>query len=125
MAKKRILVLSQDPGLIGSLKANFPGRSYKMVLIEKDDGRLKENLEALQPDVVLIDILAPGVEGVQTMLEVRQLSPAPILGLCKSREHRDRVRRLDLKSDNYLSEPLTFTDLMKQIEAITSPATTG
>ncbi len=120
MKDKRILVLGRDPGLLGSLKSNLPARGYQLIYVETLDDGLQESLEALRPDIVLVNIETPSLDGIELCLRVRQMSPAPILVLGNTRTQRDKVRRLDLKSDTGLSEPLSFADLMRRIEEATS-----
>ncbi len=120
MKDKRILVLSRDPGLISSLKDNLPERGYQVIYAEIFDEGLRESLEAVHPDIVLVDTVAPSLDGIELSLKVRQMSSAPILMLSNSRTRKDRIRRLDLGAKGGLSEPISFTDLMRRIEEATS-----
>lgn len=120
MKTKRILVLSRDPAMVSSLKDNLHGRGYQIVCSEAFDDGLEAVLRAMPPDIVLVDIAAPGMEGIEVSLRVRQIAPVPILMLSNSHTRKDRIRRLYLGTRDNLSEPISFDDLLKRIEEATS-----
>ncbi len=120
MKDKRILVLSHDPAMFSSLKDNLPDRGYQIVCSEACDEGLKDVIQAIQPDVVLVDIAAPGMDGIEVSLRVRQITPVPVLMLSKSRTSSDQIRRLELGTKSRLSRPISFGDLAKRIKEATS-----
>ncbi len=124
MKDKRILVLSRDPAMVSNLKDNLPERGYQIVCSEAFDEGLKDGIQAMQPDIVLVDIAAPGTDCIEVSLEVslrvRQITPVPVLMLSNSQTRKDRIRRLDLGTRSHLSQPISFDDLIRRIEEATS-----
>ncbi len=120
MKDKRILVLSRDPAMVSNLKDNLPERGYQIVCSEAFDEGLKDVIQAMQPDIVLVDIAAPGMDGIEVSLRVRQITPVPVLMLSNSQTRKDRIRRLDLGTRSHLSQPISFDDLIRRIEEATS-----
>jgi two-component system KDP operon response regulator KdpE len=117
---KRILVLSRNPAMVGSLKDNLPAPGYQIVCSEAFAEDLKGVIQAVQPDIVLVDIAAPGMRGIEVSLRVRQITPVPVLMLSNSQTTKGRIRRLDLGTESRLSKPISFDDLVKRIEEATS-----
>ncbi len=120
MKSKRILVLSGDPAMVSSLKDNLPERGYQIVCSEAFDETLKDVIRAIQPDIVLVDVAAPGMDGIEVSLRVRQITPVPVLMLSNSRTTKGRIRRLDLGTRSHLSKPISFDDVVRRIEEATS-----
>ncbi len=112
---KRILIISSDPELLRILQHNLPAQSYE-VSSSRDRGELEELLDRVLPDLVILDILMPWLDGIELCLCIRQWCQVPIIMLSTWGARRDTVRSLDLNSNSYLTEPFGVAELMALIE---------
>ncbi len=79
-----------------------------------------EALEALEerPDVVLLDVMLPDMDGYEVMRHIRELSPVPILMLTARTEDRDKIRGLESGADDYLTKPFNPDELVARVRAL-------
>ena len=116
LTKKRILVISDDPKLMEFLSHGLPEGAYKV----KSMGNMREDLESVldsePPDLIIMDILMPCMDGIDLCLRIRQWCPAPIIMLSTWGARRDTVRGLDLGAESYLTEPFDIDGLMERID---------
>ncbi|MBA7687903.1 Transcriptional regulatory protein WalR [subsurface metagenome] len=114
--KKKILIVSDDPKLLGVLQGNLPNNCYQ-VMSSRDSGEeLREVLDEVLPDLVILDVLMPRLDGIELCLRIRRWCEVPIIMLSSWGAGKDEVRGLDLGADGYLSEPFNIDDLMVQID---------
>ncbi len=116
MAKKKILIVSSEPELLGLLQHNLPENGYQVTSIGDIEEDLKEVVDRFLPDLIILDILMPWLDGVEVCLRIRQWCQAPVIMLSTWDAGKDTVRSLDLSSDSYLSKPYGVADLMAQID---------
>jgi len=117
MTKKKVLVISDDPKLVGFLSHGLAECAYS---VKNSDNIMGEDLEVVLdrelPDLVIMDIVMPGMDGIELCLRIRQWCPAPIIMLSTWGASKDKVRGLDLSSDYYLTEPFDVAELIARIE---------
>ena len=115
MSKVRVLVAEDDDALRQLLKDALPENGYEVA--EASDG-----LEAIEvfheqnPDVVLLDITMPGLDGFEVLRRLRQISGLPIIMLSGRRATGDKVRALSAGADDYLTKPFDLRELIVRIE---------
>ena len=110
--KKSILVISHDPALVEFIQSNLVQRGYRLISKRDAEYRLREVLKELKPDLVIVDIMAPGMSGIKISLYIRQWSPIPTILLSSWKAGKDKVRSLDVHSASCLSDPLGIDELM-------------
>ena len=118
MAKIEILVISSDPALLRLLQQNFNKSDYQIASTQHTDEELKAVLEKEAPDIVILDIMMPNLNGVEVCLRIRQWSQIPIIMLSAWGAEQGKVRGLDLSADSYLTEPFGIDELMVRIEEV-------
>ncbi|MFC1869699.1 response regulator transcription factor [Chloroflexota bacterium] len=116
MTKKRILVVSGDPELLRILQHNLPQESCEVATGRVSGEDLKEVLDVMLPDLIILDIQMPWLDGIELCLRIRQWCQAPVIMLSTWGATRDTVRGLDLSSDCYLTDPFDATELVSRIE---------
>jgi len=116
MAEKKILVVSGDSTLLGFLEKNLPVNGYQVVSTRDTGERLKTVLDRVLPDLLVLDIMMPSLDGIEVCLRIRQWSEVPILMLTTWGAGKDKVRGLDLSSESYLTSPSGIAELTKQVE---------
>ncbi|MFC1914546.1 response regulator transcription factor [Chloroflexota bacterium] len=115
-AKIKNLVVSNDPAMLGFLPQSLDECGYHVITTQHTDGQLKETLDRELPDIVILDIMMPGLDGIEVGLRIRKWSQVPILMLSTWGAGEDKVRGLDLISDTYLTEPFGIEGVRERVE---------
>ena len=118
MVKRKILIASTDPVMQGILRQELPNHGYKITSTHVSGEELRMILNKTSPDMVILDIMMPWLDGIELSLLIRQWSQVPIMMLSAWGAGKGKVRGLDLSSDSYLTEPFDTTKLLEQIEEI-------
>lgn len=100
----RVLVISKDTKLMDFLQCNFSSSGYQ-VLHDQAEEELKSILDRVMPDLIILDIMMPRLDGIELCLSIRQRSRVPIIMLSTWGTGIAEVRGLDLSSESYLTEP--------------------
>lgn len=118
ITQKKILVISGDPILQGFIGDNLGERGHQVARWRENGDKVKAILNNVLPDLVILDIEMPRLDGVEMCLRIRQWSQAPIIMLSTWGAGKDKVRGLDLSSDDYLTEAFGAAELMARIEEV-------
>ena len=116
IVENRVLIISSDPELLTMLQHNLPDGGYEITSVRDSGEEMKEVLDRLLPDLIILDIQMPWLDGIELCLRIRQWCQVPIIMLSTWGANRDTVRGLDLSSDTYLTEPFDVKELMARIE---------
>ena len=122
MADYRILLTDDDRGLLEMLLSIFRRAGYHDLLTASS------GLEALrlwreeQPDLVVLDVMMPGMDGFSVLREIRRASRIPVLMLTARGEAEDRIEGLENGADDYLPKPFLPKELLLRAGAILSRA---
>lgn len=117
MAKKAILLVDDDPQLIRLVRANLETVGYRP-LIAMDARSALQTIEAEMPDMIILDIMLPGIDGYELCQRIREFSSVPIIMLTAKVEDADKVRGLKLGADDYITKPFNAQELLARIEAV-------
>ncbi len=116
ITRKKILIISDDPRLTGFLSTSLSASEFNIANMDNVGGDLGAELDREIPDLVILDILMPWMDGIELCLRVRQWCPAPIIMLSTWGAKKDTVRGLDLGAETYLTEPFDIEGLKERIE---------
>lgn len=117
MAAEKILVVDDDLNICELLKIYLEKENYKVVIA--NDGMTAVNLFTQeQPDLVLLDIMLPQLDGWQVCREIRKFSDKPIIMLTAKGELFDRVLGLELGADDYVVKPFESKEVIARIKAV-------
>jgi len=112
--KPRILLIEDDPQIRRFLRASLPTQGYE--LLEAESGREGLGLAAAQtPDLILLDLGLPDMDGIEVIRQVRLWSAVPIIILSARDQEREKVATLDAGADDYLTKPFGVGELMARI----------
>jgi len=112
-----LLLIDDDDKLTEPMKHRLEGAGYQVQIAP--DGRVGLGLAlASRPDLILLDIMLPDMDGWQVCQEVRRFSQTPILMLTALDSEVDRVRGLELGADDYLTKPFSFHELVARVRAM-------
>lgn len=113
--KKKILLIDDDALLRRSLGYNLSQAGFKVLTA----GTAEEGLDLLvstQPDLVLLDINLPGIDGLEALKQVREGSSIPVIFVTARRRELDEVLGLELGADDYITKPFDFDVLLARIK---------
>ena len=116
MSKIKTLVISSDPVMQKFLQRNLDDGNYQLISTEQTGGELRSVLDTELPDIVILDIMMPYLEGVETCLRIRQWSLVPIIMLSAWGVENGKVRALNLSADTYLTKPFGIDGVKTRIE---------
>lgn len=114
---KRILVVDDEPRMIGFIRMNLELEGHQV--IEARSGL--EALEAVRtrlPDVILLDVMMPDLDGFETLRMLREFSNTPVIMLTAKGEENDKVYGLELGADDYVTKPFGPRELTSRIKAV-------
>ncbi|GAB7386745.1 response regulator transcription factor [Bacillaceae bacterium] len=113
----KVLVADDDPNVCEIIRLYFEKQQIKMV--EAHDGAAAlELIEKEKPDVVILDVMMPKMDGYETCREIRKKYDIPIIMLTAKGEEFDRVLGLELGADDYVTKPFSPRELIARIKAI-------
>jgi two-component system OmpR family response regulator len=113
----RILVVDDD-GEIRRLLAGFLGRNGFAVDTARDAADMEAALAAGAPDLVVLDLVLPGVSGLELCRRIRGRSEVPIIMLTARGDDTDRIVGLEMGADDYLAKPFNPRELLARIRAV-------
>jgi DNA-binding response OmpR family regulator len=120
----RILVVDDEPSVTDLLAYNLRKAGYETLLAA--DGREALRLaRQSNPDLILLDLMIPEVDGLDVCRELRKTSNVPIIMLTARGEEIDRVVGLELGADDYVSKPFGVRELLARIKAVLRRAQSG
>jgi two-component system KDP operon response regulator KdpE len=114
---KLILVVDDEPRMINFMRMNLELEGAR-VASASDGSEALERAREDMPDVMLLDIMMPEMDGFETLRRLRQFSQVPVLILTARGEEEDRVRGLELGADDYISKPFSHRELVSRIRAV-------
>ncbi len=124
---KKILVVDDEKPIVDILKLNLQKENYEVYeAYDGEEALLKA--QTLQPDLVLLDVMLPKMDGFTVCRKIRETSTVPILMLTAREEEVDKVLGLELGADDYITKPFSIRELMARIKANmrrTSPSGTN
>lgn len=117
MAIARVVVIDDEPNLIKFVSQNLRARGYD-VMDAPNGLEGVELIKSYKPDLIVLDIGMPGMDGFEVCSYVRQFSDAAIIMLTASGNEGDKIRALDLGADDYLTKPFAVGELMARVRAV-------
>lgn len=121
-----ILLVDDDPALLRTLRINLRARGHQ-VLIARDGRSALQAAAEEEPDLVVLDLGLPDIDGVTVLRQLRGYSAVPVVVLSARHSSDDKVEALDLGADDYVTKPFGVEELMARIRAALrhSPAQTS
>ena len=112
----RVLVVDDEPQILRALGVNLRARGYEVDLAGSGEAALRLAAEQ-HPDLVVLDLGLPGIDGVQVIEGLRGWSSVPILVLSARETEREKVRALDAGADDYVTKPFGMDELLARVRA--------
>ena len=120
MAGKNVLIVEDEPKIAELLRDYLVAAGFLATIIERGDlavAAIRKNAPAL----VLLDIMLPGMDGMDVCREIRKFSPIPIIMLTARVEEIDRIVGLELGADDYVCKPFSPREIVARVKAVPGP----
>lgn len=112
-----ILVVDDEPAVTDLIRYNLRKAHYR-VLTAADGPRALELAREEQPDLILLDLMIPRIDGLEVCRRLRQESQVPVIIITARGEEADRVIGLELGADDYVCKPFSMRELLARIKAV-------
>ncbi|WP_166244373.1 response regulator transcription factor [Paenibacillus turpanensis] len=113
----KVLIADDDPNVREIIRLYFAKQQIK--LIEAHDGASAlHKLEEEKPDIIILDVMMPGMDGYETCREINKRADIPIIMLTAKGDEFDRVLGLELGADDYVTKPFSPRELVARIKAV-------
>jgi two-component system KDP operon response regulator KdpE len=116
MSAGKILVVDDDPQIRRTMKATLVGHRYEVVEARTGEDALAGLSQEL-PNLVLLDMNMPGMDGLETCRAIRAGSEVPVIILSVRNSEKDKVAALDAGADDYVTKPFSIEELLARIRA--------
>lgn len=109
-----ILVVDDEPQLLRALRASLPAAGYEVVTAVDGEEAL-EKIKQEMPDLIILDLVMPGISGLDVCRQVRTFSAVPIIVLSAKGSDQSKVTVLDAGADDYVTKPFSLDELLARI----------
>ena len=110
-------MVDDEPAMLRTLRTNLTARGYDVIGVQTGEEALRQAAEQT-PALVILDLMLPGISGLDVCRALRAESAVPILVLSARGEERTKVRALDLGADDYLTKPFGMDELLARVRAL-------
>jgi two-component system response regulator RegX3 len=114
--RQRILVVEDEPGLAESIRYSLDVEGFDVLVADTGVAGL-DSARVNQPDLVLLDLMLPGMSGLDVCRQIRASSDVPIIMLTAKDAESDKVAGLELGADDYMTKPFSMRELVARIRA--------
>ena len=117
---KRILVVDDEKSIVDILKLNLQKEGYTVIEAYDGNEALEKALPANpedNPDLILLDVMLPELNGFDVCKKVREVSAVPILMITAKGDELDKVLGLELGADDYVTKPFSMRELLARVKA--------
>ena len=112
--KQKILIVDDDTNIAELISLYLTKECYETKMVHDGESALRE-LQIFQPNLILLDLMLPGIDGYQVCREVRTKSQVPIIMLSAKGEVFDKVLGLELGADDYIVRPFDTKELVARV----------
>ena len=112
-----VLIVEDDPNIADLLRLSLEKEGY-VTSIASDGGKCVEKFRELHPDLVLLDIMLPVMDGWEVLRNIRQESKTPVIMLTAKGETNDKVNGLKMGADDYVTKPFEAKEVLARVEAV-------
>ena len=113
---EKILIVEDDKDIREGVRILLEGEGYDV--IEAENGRKGLELLSEDPDLVILDVMMPGMSGLKTCEEIRKVSYVPVLFLTARSQESDKLIGLMAGGDDYLPKPFSYSELLGRVKAL-------
>jgi two-component system, OmpR family, KDP operon response regulator KdpE len=115
-AQTRALIVEDDPNIVDLIRSNLAVRGFDTI-VSTDGARALRLLDTEAPDIVLLDLLLPEVDGFELCRQIRERSSVAVIVVSARGGERDKVTALNVGADDYMTKPFSIEELLARIAA--------
>lgn len=113
----KILIVDDEPRYARLMEATLVSEGYQVIKCY-DGNRALALVKEQEPDLVMMDVMMPVMDGFETCARIREFSSVPVIMVTGKGEERDRVKGLDLGADDYIVKPFGAPELLARVRAV-------
>ena len=114
---RRILIVDDEERMVRFIRLNLEHDGFQV--LEAFNGTQAVNkIRSSLPDLVLLDVMMPDMDGFEVLRIIREVSRVPVIMLTAKGEEEDRVRRLEMGADDYITKPFSPRELVSRVRAV-------
>jgi len=117
MPNVKILVVDDEPSILKLITAYLESEGYDFLTAEDGISALKA-VRSYRPDIIILDVMLPGMDGIEVLGQLRRESDAYVIMLTARSEETDKIIGLSVGADDYLTKPFSPRELMARIKAV-------
>lgn len=117
VARQKIMIVDDDANIAELISLYLTKECFDTRMVYDGEEAIKE-FESFQPNLILLDLMLPGIDGYQVCREIRQKSSVPIIMLSAKGEIFDKVLGLELGADDYIIKPFDSKELVARVKAV-------
>ncbi len=115
----RILIVDDEPDVVESVRLGFTLQWREIDVVGAASGEAAlDSIEHERPDLVLLDIGLPDIDGFEVLRQIRAFSDVPVVMLTAHDDSMDKVKGLELGADDYVTKPFNHLELMARVKAV-------
>ena len=115
--RERILVVDDDPLIVRLVRTNLAKAGYR-ILTASDGEEGLEMVASELPDLVVLDLMLPKLDGYEVCRRIREFSLVPVVLLTAKGEQVDKLRGFEMGADDYLTKPFSPPELLARVQAV-------
>ncbi|MBQ2041229.1 MAG: response regulator transcription factor [Lachnospiraceae bacterium] len=115
--KQRVMIVDDDPSIAELISLYLMKECYDTLTVEDGEEALRQ-FPVYRPDIILLDLMLPGIDGYQVCRQLRMDSDVPIIMLSAKGEVFDKVLGLELGADDYIIKPFDSKELVARVKAV-------
>jgi two-component system, OmpR family, response regulator RegX3 len=113
----RVLIVEDEPALSDSIRYGLEREGYECTVIA-DGSRAVEFVRSWRPDLVLLDLMLPGMPGTDVCREIRRIGRVPVVMVTAKDTEADKVVGLEMGADDYITKPFSMRELIARVRAV-------
>ena len=117
MNKNLILVVEDDPSVRNLMVATLKANDYKYIVADNGESAVA-NAASHNPDIVLLDLGLPDIDGIEVIKRIRSWSNMPIVVISARSEDDDKISALDAGADDYVTKPFSVAELLARVRVM-------
>ncbi|MFW5713864.1 MAG: response regulator transcription factor [Brevefilum sp.] len=115
--KYRILVVDDERRMVGFIRLNLEQDGFEVIEAYNGTEALERLRDSL-PDLILLDVMMPDIDGFEVLRTIREISQVPVIMLTAKGEESDKVKGLELGADDYVTKPFSPRELVSRVKAV-------
>lgn len=115
--RSRVLVVDDEPGIRKTIRAYLEADGFEVTTLSEGD-QVVSTVDSFNPDVVVLDVMLPGIDGIEVLRQLRQTTSVFVMMLSARTEETDRLVGLKMGADDYVTKPFSPREVVARVQAL-------